>query len=76
MNMNRIVRRHYPASRLPNDLRGQIDPSHEVTVTVTDETPSYAGRDLSEIFERNAHRKLSEAEILAFLKAERDSWNG
>jgi len=33
--MNRIVREHYPASRLPEDLREGIDPAREVTVTVS-----------------------------------------
>lgn len=35
--MNRIVREHYPASRLPADLRGEIDPARRVTVTIEDE---------------------------------------
>lgn len=33
--MNKIVREHYPASRLPEDLREGIDPAREVTVTVS-----------------------------------------
>ena len=32
--MNRIVRNHYPASKLPEDLREGIDPQSEVSVTV------------------------------------------
>ena len=32
--MNRIVRDHYPASKLPDDLREGIDPGAEVVVTV------------------------------------------
>jgi len=32
--MNRIVKEHYPAGRLPEDLREGLDPGAEVTVTV------------------------------------------
>ena len=32
--MNTITRRHYPASRLPSDLRLGIDPGVQVTVTI------------------------------------------
>ncbi len=32
--MNRIVKEHYPASKLPEDLREGLAPGAEVTVTV------------------------------------------
>jgi hypothetical protein len=32
--MNTIITRHYPASKLPEDLRDGIDPSSLVTVTI------------------------------------------
>lgn len=32
--MNRIVKEHYPASKLPDDLREGLDPKAEVRVTV------------------------------------------
>ncbi len=32
--MNRIVKEHYPASKLPEDLREGLAPGVEVTVTV------------------------------------------
>jgi hypothetical protein len=35
--MNRIVREHYPASKLPEELRQGIDPDRNVTVTVVEE---------------------------------------
>lgn len=35
--MNKIVREHYPASKLPEDLRAGIDPDGRVTVTVIEE---------------------------------------
>jgi hypothetical protein len=33
--MNTIITRHYPASKLPEDLREGIDPSSLVTVMIT-----------------------------------------
>ncbi len=33
--MNKITREHYPASKLPEDLREGVDPQSKVTVTVT-----------------------------------------
>ena len=35
--MNKIVKEHYPASKLPVELREGIDPSGHVTVTVVEE---------------------------------------
>jgi hypothetical protein len=35
--MNKIIREHYPASKLPNDLREGIDPASNVTVTIVAE---------------------------------------
>ena len=50
--MNKVVRENYPASKLPSELRGGIDPASKVTVTVVAE-------------ERPAHRVLSIEEIIA-----------
>ena len=35
--MNRITREHYPASKLPEDLRAGVDPTSTVTVTIVEE---------------------------------------
>ncbi|MGD9868143.1 MAG: hypothetical protein AB7U38_09130 [Hyphomicrobiales bacterium] len=35
--MNKIVKEHYPASKLPVELREGIDPQRHVTVTVVEE---------------------------------------
>ena len=32
--MNKIIREHYPAANLPEDLRVGVDPSARVTVTI------------------------------------------
>jgi hypothetical protein len=36
MVMNKIVREHYPISRLPEDLREGLDPNGMAVVTVTE----------------------------------------
>lgn len=54
--MNSITRRHYPASRLPSDLRSGIDPNLHVTVTV-------------EVEDVSAETPLSLDEILALHRA-------
>ncbi len=40
--LKRIVSLHFPASRLPGRLRGDIDPMSRVTVTVEEEGPEGA----------------------------------
>jgi hypothetical protein len=51
--MNTIITRHYPASKLPEDLREGIDPSSLVTVTVIQRIipPLEAGVNRNEIGE-------------------------
>ena len=36
--MNKFTREHYPAAKVPKDLREGVDPRSTVTVTVTVET--------------------------------------
>jgi hypothetical protein len=73
--MNKVIREHYPAAKLPKELRGDIDPSRVVTVTVIEEAPQSAFRSLDEIFRRTRKRTLSEKEIIELVRAERDSWD-
>jgi hypothetical protein len=49
--MSTIITRHYPASRLPEDLREGINPSSLVTVTITQRriSPLQTCADPSEI---------------------------
>ncbi|MBB5753188.1 hypothetical protein [Prosthecomicrobium pneumaticum] len=50
--MNTLVRSHYPASRLPEELRGSIAPRARVTVTVSVEPPTAREPTLREIVGR------------------------
>lgn len=76
--MNKITREHYPASKLPAELREGIDPSRQVTVTVVEENPPSDGvLSLEEILElAKPYRGRSKAEIDATIRAGRDDWDG
>ena len=74
--MNRIVREHYPASRLPDDLRGDVDPSSTVTVIVAEEEqrPEKV-MSLEEIFSLEGFRRRSAEEIDSDIQRMRDEWD-
>ncbi|MDP3690469.1 hypothetical protein [Bradyrhizobium sp.] len=75
--MNRTIREHYPASKLPDDLRGEVDPSATVTVTIVEEEkrPDEV-MSLEEIFSLKGFRRRSAAEIDEELRRQRDEWDG
>ena len=73
--MNAVVRRHYPARKLPDDLRGDIDPSREVVVTVVEEEPPERVMTLEEIFATRQPPYLAREEIdehIQSLREDRD----
>jgi hypothetical protein len=72
--MNKIVREHYPAAKLPDDLREGIDPSREVTVTVVVEGPPARRVSLQDIFARRRPPFRTPEEIDADIRALRDEW--
>jgi hypothetical protein len=74
--MNKFTREHYPASKLPDDLRGQIDPAGRVTVTIVEEEAPHRVRSFEEIFEDTKEfRTRTTAEITASIRAQRDEWD-
>jgi hypothetical protein len=74
--MNRIVKEHYPASKLPEDLRAGVDPGATVTVTIVeDQQRSERNVSLEEIFEARKPPFRSPNEIDADLHRQRDEWN-
>ena len=75
--MNKITREHYPASKLPEDLRLGIDPTRQVTVTVEEEeSPPEKVMTFEEIFATaDKFRRRSAAEIDADIRAQRDAWD-
>ena len=74
--MNKIVREHYPASRLPADLREGIDPQAEVTVTIESQTAAQPKkRTLEEIFAARQPPYRATEEIVREVRALRDEWD-
>jgi hypothetical protein len=74
--MNRITREHYPASRLPEDLRVGVDPSSTVTVTIVEEEkrPEKV-MTLEEIFALRRPPFRTAEEIDDDLRKQRDEWD-
>ena len=75
--MNKIIREHYPASKLPEDLREGVDPQSTVTVTVTVEElqrPEHV-MSLEEIFAARRPPFRTAEEITASIRQLRDEWN-
>jgi hypothetical protein len=75
--MNRIVKEHYPASKLPEDLRAGVDPSATVTVTVVEENTSEPQKvmTLEEIWLLRAPPFRTAQEIDDGLHCDRDEWD-
>jgi hypothetical protein len=74
--MNRIIREHYPASKLPEDLRAGVDPSATVTVTIVEEEkrPEEV-MSLEEIWALRAPPFRTAKEIDDALRRQRDEWD-
>lgn len=73
--MNKIVKEHYPASKLPVELREGIDPAGHVTVTVVEEEqPPERVMTLEEIFASRRPPYLSAEEIDKRIAELRDEW--
>ena len=67
---------NYPASKLPEDLRGDIDPSSMVTVTIVEqEKRSEKVMTLEEIFALRAPPFRTAEEIDEDLRRQRDEWD-
>jgi hypothetical protein len=74
--MNRIIREHYPASKLPEDLRAGVDPSSTVTVTIVEEEKRLEKvMTLEEIFALRRPPFRTAEEIDEDLRRQRDEWD-
>lgn len=74
--MNKIIREHYPAAQLPEDLRPSEDPNARVTVTIEEEEQQ-PGQILSvdEIWAMREHPFRTKEEIDAEIRRQRDEWD-
>lgn len=75
--MNRIVKEHYPASRLPEDLRAGVDPMATVTVTIVEEETKSPEKimSLEETLALRAPPFRTAQEIDDDLRRDRDEWD-
>lgn len=74
--MNRIVKEHYPASRLPDDLRTGVDPAATVTITIVEEVvPAGMAVSLDEIWALRTPPFKTAQEIDDDLRRDRDEWD-
>ncbi|MEX0854056.1 MAG: hypothetical protein WD036_12365 [Bauldia sp.] len=76
--MNRIVKEHYLAAKLPDDLREGIDPHDRVTVTVMPEpaeATSGPARPKRGLFGAAKERATSIEEAVARIRSLREEWN-
>ena len=74
--MNKIVRRHYPASKLPEDLREGLPPGAQVTVEVEQEEERPARvLTLEEIFAMRQPTFKSGEEADDYVRAQRAEWD-
>ncbi|HXG78131.1 MAG TPA: hypothetical protein VNJ31_02165 [Methyloceanibacter sp.] len=74
--MNKIVKEHYPASKLPVDLREGMDPAGRVTVTVEEEeNPPEHVMTLEEIIAARRPPYLTAKEIDEEIRRQRDEWD-
>lgn len=74
--MNKIIREHYPAANLPEDLRIGVDPSARVTVTITlEEQRRDHAPTLDEIWALRRPPFRTKEEIDADVRRQRDEWD-
>jgi hypothetical protein len=73
--MNKVIREHYPASKLPEELRPTDDPNASVTVTIEEEKRPEKVMTLEEIFSLTGFRRRSAAEIDADIRQMREEWD-
>ena len=73
--MNKIVREHYPAALLPEDLRPSHDPNARVRVIIEEEERPEHVMTLEEIFSQKGFRRRSKEEIDADIRRQRDEWD-
>ena len=75
--MNKVVREHYPAAKLPDDLRGTLDLGARVKVTIVEETSRATARAQA-IADLIAHREMlrpSANDAVERVRALRDEWD-
>ena len=70
--MNKIIHEHYPAAKLPDDLREGIDPSRHVTVTVVEEEQRPSRERLVQLLEEARQRLVEDVSTEVAVRRIRD----
>jgi hypothetical protein len=70
--VNKIVLEHYPADKLPRELREGLDPNARVTVTIEAETTPIDRMSLEELFSLRRDVFASIDEINRHVRSVRD----
>ena len=73
--MNKIVTEHYPASKLPVELREGVTPGARVTVQVEEEEETGEVMTLEEMFALGRPTFKTLAELNEHFRAARDEWD-
>lgn len=76
--MNKTIHEHYPASKLPDELREGIDPSRHVTVTVVEEAQRPSREKLVQLLEEARQRSVEDVsteEAVRRIRDLRDEWD-
>ncbi|MBI4923165.1 MAG: hypothetical protein HY834_15590 [Devosia nanyangense] len=78
--MNKVVLEHYPAERLPDDIRRELGGAISVTVTVEEERPQgVSAAELVAMLKREkakpGFKSVSIEEATARIRALRDEWD-
>jgi len=75
--MNKLVREHFPAEKLPAELREGLAPGAQVTVTIEAEMESRPEKvlTLEEMFALRRDVFASPEEAAAHVRALRDEWD-
>lgn len=75
--MNRIVREHYPAAKLPEDLREGFaaDADVRVVIEVQPRTGTKKPFDLQELFDRARPSFRNADEVADHIRAMREEWD-
>ena len=70
--MNKIIHEHYPASKLPDELREGIDPNRHVTVTVVEEEQRPSREKLVHLLEEARQRSVEDVSTEEAVRRIRD----
>ena len=73
--MNRIVRDHYPAERLPDDLQKLVDPSRPIRIVIEQEDVDPKLGPITRFAGTFGHYDVSEHEAVARIRSLRDEWD-